>query len=237
MADKKVTELTAITSVSGDDLLLVVNDPLGTPGSRKITLKDFFSTVGVEQVYTAQSTFTANVTMSGTNVDISSDVDVTGELTVDGYNVLTELDNKMGVSNAVSTFATIDQVNDRMQVANTVLLVNDRIQVSNADAKYATSVDSNLTGITTIASANCTSVSSANVSTQELNSDFVNVRNNLTVSRMNGFILEDDGSLGVPSTSNAATESVTAGTIWYSNNHIYIATDANTIKRVDLSTF
>ena len=236
MADKKVTELTAITSVSGDDLLLVVNDPLGTPGSRKITLKDFFSTIGVEQVYTAQSTFTANVTMSGTNVDISSDVDVTGELTVDGYNVLTELDNKMGVSNAVSTFATIDQVNDRMQVANTVLLVNDRIQVANADAKYATSVDSNLTGVTTIASANCTSVSSANVAAQELSSDFITVRN-LTVSQMNGLILEDDGALGVPSTSNAATESVTAGTIWYSNNHIYIATDANTIKRVDLSTF
>ena len=38
MADQKLTALTALTSPSTDDLLYIVDDPLGTPASRKITL-------------------------------------------------------------------------------------------------------------------------------------------------------------------------------------------------------
>jgi len=39
------------------------------------------------------------------------------------------------------------------------------------------------------------------------------------------------------STSNAATESVTAGSIYYSNTYLYVVTDSNTIKRITLSTY
>lgn len=45
MADKKISELTAITSVSADDLLIVVDDPTGTAASNKITVADFFTVV------------------------------------------------------------------------------------------------------------------------------------------------------------------------------------------------
>ena len=108
MADKKVTELTAITRVSGDDLLLVVNDPLGTPASRKVTLSNFFANVSVDQVYTAESTFKANTTFSGTKVTMNAN------LLLGSTNVL-------------------DSINDRMQVANTTLLVNDRLQMANVE--------------------------------------------------------------------------------------------------------
>lgn len=37
MADAKLTALDAITSVSTDDILYAVDDPLGTPVSKKIT--------------------------------------------------------------------------------------------------------------------------------------------------------------------------------------------------------
>ena len=37
MADKKVTALDALTSVAADDLLLIVDDPSGTPTSKKVT--------------------------------------------------------------------------------------------------------------------------------------------------------------------------------------------------------
>ena len=45
MADraKKVSELTSLTAASGDDLLLIVDDPLGTPATKKITVDAFFS--------------------------------------------------------------------------------------------------------------------------------------------------------------------------------------------------
>lgn len=38
MADQKLTALTAMTSPTTDDLLYIVDDPSGTPASRKITL-------------------------------------------------------------------------------------------------------------------------------------------------------------------------------------------------------
>lgn len=35
---KKVTELTALTTPAGEDLLLIVDDPSGTPISKKVTI-------------------------------------------------------------------------------------------------------------------------------------------------------------------------------------------------------
>ncbi|SVD51312.1 uncharacterized protein METZ01_LOCUS404166, partial [marine metagenome] len=43
MADRKMTGLGEITSLTSDDLLLVVNDPSGTPTSKKITVGNFQS--------------------------------------------------------------------------------------------------------------------------------------------------------------------------------------------------
>ncbi len=38
MADQKITDLTALTALTDDDLLVAVNDPGGAPASRKITI-------------------------------------------------------------------------------------------------------------------------------------------------------------------------------------------------------
>lgn len=37
MADKKITQLDALTTVAADDVLLIVDDPSGTPTSKKVT--------------------------------------------------------------------------------------------------------------------------------------------------------------------------------------------------------
>jgi hypothetical protein len=43
MADQKLSDLTALTAPSGDDILYVVDDPAGTPADRKIALNNFFT--------------------------------------------------------------------------------------------------------------------------------------------------------------------------------------------------
>lgn len=54
---KKVTELIPATAVTADDLMYVVNDPLGTPTSNSITVKHFM-----------ESNVTANVAANGSLV-------------------------------------------------------------------------------------------------------------------------------------------------------------------------
>jgi hypothetical protein len=50
MADKKITQLSALTAPANTDLLLIVDDPSGSPVSKKIELGDVFGE-------TAQTTF------------------------------------------------------------------------------------------------------------------------------------------------------------------------------------
>lgn len=60
MADKKVTQLTALTVPTKEDVLLIIDDPLGSPISKKITVDNFFG---------ATSALTVNaisITASGT---------------------------------------------------------------------------------------------------------------------------------------------------------------------------
>ena len=43
MTDTKLTALEAITQASGDELLYVVDDPSGTPVSKKVTLDNLLN--------------------------------------------------------------------------------------------------------------------------------------------------------------------------------------------------
>ena len=52
MADKKVSALTALSTFSAEDLLLIVDDPNGTPASKKITVKNFFGTIAANTAFT-----------------------------------------------------------------------------------------------------------------------------------------------------------------------------------------
>lgn len=72
MADKKVTALTAATSVTDDDLFMVVNDPAGTPASKKLTVGALFGSVPSTTVHNA------NVSFSGTTVTVSANTTYSG---------------------------------------------------------------------------------------------------------------------------------------------------------------
>ena len=103
MADKKVSELSAITNLSGDDLLLVVNDPSGTPTSNKVTVSNLFANVVPNVVHKGTVTTTANTLFGGTTMRITANATFLGTTTITG----TVEDSR---------------ITDRMQVANTRLL-------------------------------------------------------------------------------------------------------------------
>ena len=203
MADKKVSELSAITNLSGDDLLLVVNDPSGTPTSNKITVRNVFANVSVT------STFKANTVFSGNRMTITANV------IIDGTNIATAVNDRMQVANVTSTYVTNTVFQSAL--ANTNSAVLDRLQVSNAFSTFANSADPIFTGTGTADS---------------LNTNF------MTIINPKGLLMVGGGlTTQVPTTSNTTTEGLNTGTIWYSNNYLYIAVDNNTIKRIELESF
>jgi hypothetical protein len=136
MADKKVSALSALTSITSDDLFMVVNDPEGTPASYKVSVKHLFASVPANTAIKGLFTTVANTIIAGNQANVSANATFSSKMTISG------------------------------------------------DKKFILSTKS-----------------------------------------------------ATPASGNAVTSNVTAGTIFYSNTHLYIATDSNTIKRVALSTF
>ena len=193
MADKKVSSLSAITNLSADDLLMVVNDPAGTPESKKVTVGNLFGNVVVSTTHKALTTFTANTNHTGTTATFSANVVITG---VGGVNA--DINDRMQVANVTSTYTT-----------NTVFqsyVANTNSRVTQNELAFAGTTTQITTAILNTPRANTASLIVSTKSTD-------------------------------PLTSNAVTESITAGSVFYSNTFLYIATDSNTIKRVALSTF
>jgi hypothetical protein len=299
MADRKVTELSAITNLSGDDLLLIVNDPAGTPSSRKITHRNFFANVVSDVTHRGKVTTRANTFHYGTNMTIEANVNITSVLTVNNHNIVEEIDDRLQVANAAATYvtntvyqtgiggaasnthvyanfttntafqsyiantnalltgntyvtnaymqpllantnATVALKADQSTVdtSNTTLTnaVNDRLQVANAASEYTSLTTFNAALANTnnyinekapLGSPNFTGV----VQSIDLQSNTVQVQSN------GGFSLTPGGIGSIPASSNASSVGVSIGTIWFSNTHLYIATDQDTIKRVALDTF
>ena len=76
MADKKITELTSLTTVAAEDLFVVVDDPAGTPITKRVAASDLFGN-GISYVTNStykeatvlKSVLTANVSANTTTAN------------------------------------------------------------------------------------------------------------------------------------------------------------------------
>lgn len=78
MADKKVTQLDALTSLSGDDLFMVVDDPAGTPTNKKISASNVLGNIGIATVFNSTVSIGASGDLSLYNETPASSDNSTG---------------------------------------------------------------------------------------------------------------------------------------------------------------
>jgi hypothetical protein len=80
MADAKTSALTALTTPASVDLLLIIDDPNGTPVSKKITLVNLFDNIPSNTTISGTFTASANSTLGGANTVITANLNATGAL-------------------------------------------------------------------------------------------------------------------------------------------------------------
>lgn len=85
MADKKVTQLAALTAPNKNDILLVVDDPSGTPVSKKITIENLLGATTELEVAAVNIDATGQYRLSGNTVLIEA----TNGITANGDMVVT----------------------------------------------------------------------------------------------------------------------------------------------------
>ena len=76
MADKKITQLDAVTSAANTDLLLIVRDPSTTPVNKKIELGDVFGETAQTVFQTVDVKANGNMKLAGDTVYISANTNV-----------------------------------------------------------------------------------------------------------------------------------------------------------------
>ena len=96
MANKKITGLDALVTVAKEDLLIVIDDPSGTPVNKKVTSQGFFSNIESTATFangtSASNTTTGSLIVTGGvgigeslhvggNVSFSKDCTISGNLT------------------------------------------------------------------------------------------------------------------------------------------------------------
>jgi len=72
MADRKITELTALTSPNQKDLVYIIDDPTGTPASKKISLYSLFGSVPANTSITGTLTSSGNTAIQGAKTVLSA---------------------------------------------------------------------------------------------------------------------------------------------------------------------
>tara|TARA_R110000772_G_scaffold211900_1_gene322451 strand:- start:1330 stop:1710 length:381 start_codon:yes stop_codon:yes gene_type:complete len=92
MADRKITELAALSAPTGKDLLYVVDDPSGTPVSKKVSLHDMFGSVPANTSITGTATVSGNTSLSGAKTTLAAgQITLTASTSVGSNNATTVL--------------------------------------------------------------------------------------------------------------------------------------------------
>lgn len=158
MADTKVSALTAATTATDDDLLYLVDDPGGTPASKKITVANFISSVqGTASTDLAAGNHTHTGVYEPANANIQSHIASTSNphsvtKTQVGLSAVTN-DAQLKIASNLSDLADAATARTNLGVATGSIVAF--VPLDSTGLKGALRVDfaCTITAVTTIANA------------------------------------------------------------------------------------
>lgn len=128
---KKISQLTALTNAAGLDLLPIVDDPGGTPETKKISLNNFFGNVSPNTVITG--TFRVKNTATIDNdVILQSNLSVNGSIIITGSSTF---DNTATFNSDTTVFGSFD-VDGSSQVTGNISFTNASCRMVFGDGTF-----------------------------------------------------------------------------------------------------
>ena len=136
MADKKVTQLTALTVATKDDLLLVIDDPLGSPISKKITVDNFFGATSALNVNAISIIASGTTSLGANNFTLTSNTQSILTKGVSINSTLADSDTVIASDNQANMFyvdASADKIGIMTNAPTEALDINsDAIRIRTA---------------------------------------------------------------------------------------------------------
>jgi len=145
MADKKVTQLAALTAPVKEDLLLIIDDPLGSPISKKITVDNFFGATSALTVNAISLIATGDTSLTANNFTFTAANTVTFTKGLVINNGGTASDTQIKSDNQANMFyvkASADKIGLMTNDPTSVLDINaDSVRIRTANTPASSSVD------------------------------------------------------------------------------------------------
>jgi len=95
MPSKKISELQTLSVPAGEDLLLIIDDPSGSPQSKKITLRSLIAQLPSNTTFKGTTTMQGNVYVQSSNTYITANVNISG---ITKVNSFTTSNNKITIA-------------------------------------------------------------------------------------------------------------------------------------------
>lgn len=251
----KISELNAITAVSNDDLIMVVNDPSGLPSTNKITVSNFITssipfanTTKAGTIFIGNGLTTNSTGYASVNANVYSESPIVIFSNVDAANATISFHANGINGNATLFYNDSNQLHFQDEALVIGMGMGPTIMANSSLYTYAQYSDGQSNSFYSgssmypstyqiFATLNSTAVPSYNSTLTLENGNILLYANGYSWNFLSDGTTTLPGLLKAPQATQANNSTGSVGMISWDSNNIYVCVGTNSWKKVQLSNF